>query len=128
MSEGIGFNLRWITENFQKDFGFIIPGFRLIGGGAQNNQWMQTIADITGLTVTTTNHPTMAGAIGAAMCAFVGSGVFESFSDVNKIIRPAVVFNPEVKNKAIYDELFLNYKDIYYSLKETYRRANTKRF
>jgi xylulokinase len=128
MSEGIGFNLRWIAENFQKDFGFTIPGFRLIGGGAQNQQWMQTIADITGRTVTTTNHATMAGTIGAAMCAFVGSGVFGSFSEISKIIRPAIVFTPEVKNKAIYDELFSNYKDIYHSLKGTYLKANTNRF
>jgi len=128
MSEGIGYNLRWIAENFQNDFGFTIPGFRLIGGGAQNKQWMQTIADITGLPVTTTNHPTMAGTIGAAMCAFVGSGVFKSFSEVDKIIRPAVVFTPDVKNKTIYNELFSNYKDIYHSLKKTYRKANTKRF
>jgi xylulokinase len=128
MSEGIGYNLRWIAENFKKDFGFTIPGIRLIGGGAQNRQWMQTIADIIGLPVTTTNHPTMAGAIGAAMCAFVGSGVFESFSDVNKIIKPAKVFTPEAKNKPVYDDLFSNYKDIYHSLKGTYQRANSKRF
>ncbi|HSO85411.1 MAG TPA: FGGY-family carbohydrate kinase [Draconibacterium sp.] len=128
MSEGIGYNLRWIAENYQKDFGFAIPGFRLIGGGSKNQHWMQTIADITGRTVTTTNHPTMAGAIGAAMCAFVGLGVFDSFSAVNKMVQPAAVFNPDVKNKSIYDELYSNYKDIYHSLKGTYKKANSKRF
>jgi len=128
MSEGIGYNLRWIAENFKKDFGFTIPGIRVIGGGAQNRQWMQTIADITGLPVTTTNHPTMAGAIGAAICAFVGSGVFSSFSEVNRMIKPATVFTPNAKNKPVYDDLFSNYKDIYHSLKGTYQRANSKRF
>jgi xylulokinase len=128
MSEGIGYNLRWITANFKKDFGFTISGIRIIGGGAQNRQWMQTIADITGLPVTTTNHPAMAGAIGAAMCAFVGSGVFSSFSEVNRIIKPTAVFMPNAKNKPVYDDLFLNYKDIYHSLKGTYQRANSKRF
>ncbi|MDO8951565.1 MAG: FGGY-family carbohydrate kinase, partial [Draconibacterium sp.] len=95
---------------------------------SQNNQWMQTIADITGRTITTTNHPTMAGTIGAAMCAFVGSGVFHSFSEVNKIVKPATVFTPELKNKPIYNDLFSNYKDICHSLKGTYQRANSKRF
>jgi sugar (pentulose or hexulose) kinase len=70
----------------------------------------------------------MAGAIGAAMCAFVGSGLFPDFNSVNNIVKPAKTFSPNIKNKAIYDELFVNYKDIYNSLKGTYQRANSKRF
>lgn len=128
LSEGIGYNLRWIFENYEKDFKFSIPTFRFIGGGSQNDQWMQTISDITGRTITTTNHPTMAGAIGAAMCAFVGAGVFEDFTSVDRIVKPTKTFSPNTENKDIYDELFINYKDIYNSLKKTYQRANSKRF
>ena len=128
LSEGIGYNLRWILENYEKDFKFKTPNFRFIGGGSQNTQWMQTISDITGKTITTTNHPTMAGAIGAAMCAFVGSGLFEDFTSVNKIVKPIKTFQPNTDNKEIYDKLFINYKDIYNSLKGTYQRANSKRF
>jgi len=128
LSEGIGYNLRWIFENYERDFKFKIPGFRFIGGGSQNDQWMQTIADITGRTITTTNHPTMAGAIGAAMCAFVGAGIFADFTSVDKIVKPAKTFVPNIENKTIYDELFIIYKDIYNRLKGTYQRANSKRF
>lgn len=128
MSEGIGYNLRWILENYGKDFRFEISDLKLIGGGSQNKQWMQTIADITGRTITTTNHPTMAGAIGAAMCAFVGSGLFTDFTSVNKIVKADKTFHPNPENRNIYDELFINYKDIYNSLKGTYSRANSKRF
>jgi xylulokinase len=35
--EGIGFNLRWIIENYEKDFRFKVSEFRFIGGGSQNN-------------------------------------------------------------------------------------------
>lgn len=126
--EGIGFNLRWIIENYEKDFKFNIPEFRFIGGGSQNNLWMQTVADITNRKVVTTNQPTMAGAIGAAMCAFVGSGIFKDFTEVDNIIATKENFEPNKKNKAIYDELFANYKDVYRSLKGTYQRANAKRF
>jgi len=128
LSEGIGYNLRWIFDNYERDFKFDIQNFRFIGGGSQNDQWMQSIADITGRTITITNHPTMAGAIGAAMCAFVGAGVFADFNSVDKIVKPAKTFSPNPENKAIYDELFVNYKDIYNSLKGTYQRANSKRF
>ncbi|HPE75791.1 MAG TPA: FGGY-family carbohydrate kinase [Draconibacterium sp.] len=128
LSEGIGYNLRWIFENYEKDFKFKIQKIRFIGGGSQNDQWMQTIADITALSVITTNQPNMAGAIGAAMCVFVGSGLFSDFNEVNKIVKPEKTFIPKQENKAIYDELFKTYKDIYTSLKATYFRANSKRF
>jgi ribulose-5-phosphate 4-epimerase/fuculose-1-phosphate aldolase len=51
---------------------------------------MQIIADITGRTITTTNQPTMAGAIGAAMCAFVGAG--------SKICTP---FNKKIMKETV---------------------------
>lgn len=126
--EGIGFNLRWIIENYEKDFKFNIPEFRFIGGGSQNDLWMQTVADITDRKVITTNHPTMAGAIGGAMCAFVGSGIFKDFTEVDRIVSVNKIFEPNAANKTIYDELFVNYKDVYKSLKGTYHRANFKRF
>jgi xylulokinase len=126
--EGIGFNLRWILENYEKDFKFNIPEFRFIGGGSQNDLWMQTVADITGRKVTTTNQPTMAGAIGAATCAFVGAGIFKDFTEVDKMVSAKTTFNPNPENRTIYDELFANYKDVYKSLKGTYQRANLKRF
>ena len=128
LHEGIGFNLRWILENYEKDFRFKVSEFRFIGGGSQNHNWMQTISDITQRKITTTNHPTMAGAIGAAMCAFVGSGLFPDFNSVNEIVKPTNIFEPNTNNKAIYDELFIHYKDVYNSLKGTYQRANLKRF
>ncbi len=126
--EGIGYNLRWILDNYEKDFKFKITNFRFIGGGSQNKLWMQIIADITGRTITTTNQPTMAGAIGAAMCAFVGEGIFADFTEVDKLVKPVDSFTPNPDNEEIYNELFLNYKDIYNSLKTTYQKANSKRF
>ena len=128
LSEGIGFNLRWILENYEKDFTIKPDNLRIIGGGSQNRQWMQVLADITGRTITTINQPTMAGAIGAAMCAFVGSGLFPDFKSVNRIIKEVKTYAPNADNKRIYDELFRNYKDIYISLKRTYIKANAKRF
>lgn len=128
LKEGIGYNLRWILENYENDFKLEIPEFRFIGGGSQNIQWMQIIADITGKKIVTTNQPTMAGAIGGAMCAFVGSGLFNDFKEVNKIVKPEKTFVPNTENRAIYNELFDNYKDVYNSLKGTYQRANMKRF
>lgn len=126
--EGIGYNLRWIIENYERDFKFNIPEFRFIGGGSQNKLWMQTVADITGRTIITTNQPTMAGTIGAAMCAFVGAGVFKDFTEVDKIVSAKETYSPNPANKVIYDKLFKDYKDVYKSLKGAYHRANYQRF
>ena len=126
--EGVGFNLRWIFENYRRDFGLQPKKIRAIGGGSVNAQWMQGIADITGMSVETTSQPTMAGAIGAASCAFVGSGIYKNFSDVNNFIEIKEHFLPDQANAAIYDALFKSYKNVYSGLRKAYIEANLNRF
>ena len=126
--EGIGYNLRWIFENYEKDFGFSPEVIRAIGGGSVNAQWMQAIADITGKTVETVELPTMSGALGAATIAFVGAGILSDFQSVNRFIEVKRRFEPNPQNKNIYDELFETYKAIYQSLKKVYTKANGRRF
>ena len=126
--EGIGYNLRWILENYKKDFGFDPGTIRAIGGGSVNDKWIQGIADITGKIVETVALPTMSGALGAAAIAFVGSGILPDFQSVNRFIEVKKVFKPNPNNKEIYDKLFQDYKNIYHSLKNAYLKANGKRF
>lgn len=128
LSEGIAYNLRWILENYEKDFGFKIPSLRVTGGGSQNDHWMQIFADVTKRKIVTTNQPKMAGAIGGAMCAFVGSGIFDEFSAVQDIVGTNKEFLSNPENFEVYDALFLDYKSIYASLKTTYEDSNSKRF
>jgi len=128
LSEGIAYNLRWIIENFESDFGLRLPELRITGGGSQNHHWMQLFADVTKRKIITTNQPKMAGAIGAAMCAFVGSGIAENFSAVKSIVVENLEFNPNHEHNAVYDRLFLDYKNIYKSLKKAYKQSNEVRF
>lgn len=128
LSEGIAYNLRWIIENYDKDFGFKIPSLRITGGGSQNDHWMQIFADVTKRKIITTNQPKMAGAIGAAMCAFVGAGIFKEFSAVQNMVGKNKEFLPNPENFEIYDPLFQDYKNIYASLKTVYEHSNSKRF
>ena len=128
LSEGIAYNLRWIIENYEKDFGFKIPFLRITGGGSQNDHWMQIIADVTKRKITTTNQPKMAGAIGGATCAFVGSGVYNEFDAVKDIVVKSKEFNPNPEHCEIYDTLFREYKSLYVALKKPYKKSNSKRF
>ena len=128
LSEGVAYNLRWIIENYEKDFGFKIPSLRVTGGGSQNDHWMQILADVTKRKITTTNQPKMAGAIGGAMCAFVGAGVYNGFEAVKNIILEKKEFTPNPKNYEIYDALFNEYKSLYAALKTSYAKSNLERF
>ena len=38
--EGVGYNLRWIFENYKRDFGFAPERIRAIGGGSVNESWI----------------------------------------------------------------------------------------
>lgn len=126
--EGIAYNLKWSIENLEKDFGFSIKELKITGGGSQSKLWMQTIADITERKIITTSQPKNAGALGAAMCAMVGSGFLSDFQDIKKLIKTVDTFVPNEAHKSIYNELFQTYKSIYTSLKNTYANANQNRF
>jgi xylulokinase len=126
--EGVAFNLRWIFENYRRDFGFRPAKIRAIGGGSVNEKWMQGIADITGLPVETITQPTLAGALGAASCVLVGSGVFREFHDINRFISVKHTFRPDPSVRELYDKLFRSYQQVYRGLKKAYLEANFERF
>lgn len=128
MLEGIAYNLRWILENFNRDFGFNPETIRVIGGGSVNEKWMQGIANITGKKIETLTEPKMAGAIGVASCAFVGSGIFKDFNQTKDFFNVANTYYPNPDKKEIFDDLFAAYKDIYYGLTKAYNTINLKRF
>ncbi len=126
--EGIGYNLRWIIENYREDYGFQCNNIRVIGGGALDPVWMQMIADITGKVLSTCKDPRSSGALGAAVVAMIGLGELEGFDKVKDFVKVENTYTPNHENKAIYDKLFQDYKDIYYSLEKAYKIANGKRF
>lgn len=126
--EGIGYNLRWILENYRKDYGFSCRNFRIIGGGALDEAWMQIIADITGSEFSVIKDPRNAGALGAATIALIGLGVLKDFQSARDFVKVEKVYYPNAKKKEIYDKLFASYKEIYYSLKDAYVNINRARF
>ena len=126
--EGIAYNLRWILENYQKDYGFACDDFRIIGGGALNDGWMQIIADVTGKHFSVVRDPRNAGAVGAAIVALIGLGELEGFAQAKDFVKVDKEFYPNKENKAIYDKLFVDYKNVYYGLEAAYKAANGERF
>jgi xylulokinase len=126
--EGVAYNLRWILENYKRDFGFDPPVLKVIGGGALNPEWMQIISDVTKKRIEVPEYPEIAGAIGAAMCVAVGLGVCKSFSEVKNLLRIKSSYSPHPENFLIYDRLFASYQSLYFSLERVYREINSHRF
>jgi xylulokinase len=126
--EGVAYNLRWIIEIVETHFGFPLPALRVVGGGARGAPWMQIIADVTGRRVETVVNPQEAGAVGAALTAAVGLGLYPDFEALKKVVRVERDFEPQACNAEVYDCLYQAYRRIYGCLRDLYREVNQVRF
>lgn len=126
--EGIAYNLRWTIQHLENNFGFKINELKVTGGGTYSKTWMQIISDVTQRKIITTSQPKNAGALGGAMCAMVGSGIFKSFNEIQKLIQHTETFIPNIEHQKVYNTLFENYQNIFQQLNRTYANINHKRF
>jgi len=125
--EGVAYNLRWIIEVIEKQFKFPLPTLRIIGGGALGHPWMQILADVTGKRIETVRNPQEAGAVGAAMTAAVGLGIYKDFESLKVVVSSDHAFEPRAANCEVYDFLYKRYKELYTDLKGFYTRINKER-
>jgi xylulokinase len=125
--EGVAYNMRWIVEIIEKEFKFPLPTLRAIGGGARGGPWMQIIADVTNRKVESVHDPQEAGAVGVALVAAVGMGIYPDFASLKKVVKVDKVFEPNPENLKIYDSLFHSYKEAYQSLRDFYIKLNKQR-
>lgn len=126
--EGVAYNLRWIIEIVEKTFGFPLPTLRVVGGGARGAPWMQIVADVTGRKVEAVAQPQEAGAVGMALTAAVGLGLYPDFSALRNVVRVERVFEPQAANAEVYAVLYQTYRRLYQCLKGLYREVNEVRF
>ncbi len=126
--EGIAYNIRWILQNFCRDYGIACDHIRIIGGGALDKGWMQILSDVTGRNISVVENPRNAGAVGAAVVALIGLGELPDFAAAKKFVRVKEVFTPNEGNRTIYDALFAQYQQLYHALSGVYASANGKRF
>jgi xylulokinase len=126
--EGVAYNLRWIMEMMERSFGHRQEVFRVIGGGARGGAWMQIIANVTGKRIETVPDPQEAGAVGAALIAAIGLGIYPDFAALKDVIQVTHTFEPRSDHAGVYDCLFAAYKKVYRSLKAVYREVNEERF
>ena len=92
--------------------GIEINDFRAVGGGSRSDEWVQVSADILGRPFT---RPKIneAGALGAAIIAGVGSGVFSSFeTGVAAMVSLERTFEPNLQLQERYEIQFEKFKEV----------------
>jgi xylulokinase len=93
--------------------GIAIEEYRVTGGGARSDAWLQIKADILGRPLARP-HITEASALGAAMLAGLGAGVFSSTEEaVDALVQVERVFTPDAGRHRRYEERFALYGQLY---------------
>jgi xylulokinase len=121
--EGVAFNTRWLLNPVEKFLGRKVEHLHIVGGGAQSNVWCQIFADVMNVEIKQVADPIYTNARGAAWIAAVGLGEIE-FSDIPDLVDIQQVYAPNQGNRAVYDEKFRVFKQIYSQLKGVYQRLN----
>ncbi len=108
--EGVTYEMRLNLEILES-LGVPVQRIIAVGGGAKSGVWLQLKADIFGREVVVV--PGEASCRGAAICAGVGSGAYQSFEEATAAaIRPGLVYEPRPRIHSRYSELFEKYKDL----------------
>jgi xylulokinase len=74
--EGAAYELRWALDNIRQA-GIRVEWLWMVGGAARSPVWPGIVADVTGVSLSLTEYDHWP-ALGAALLAGVGAGVFES--------------------------------------------------
>ena len=117
--EGVAFGLRDSIE-VARSLGISLTRTRICGGGAKSALWRTMIANIMNMEVERITSEEGPG-LGAAMLAAVGCGEYESVSDAcNAIVKVKDVEKPDPELVAKYEKKYLQFKEIYPSLKPVF--------
>ncbi len=112
--EGINYQTRLIYETLVSAADIDPSEILNIGGAVYSSFWMQNRADILGVPVRVLDVPE-ATALGAAMLAGVGSGVYNSFEEARNTVRHGgSVFCPDPECSKLYEGCYEDaYKHLY---------------
>ena len=113
--EGICFHMRWMLERQEQKVAKYktTNAVRFCGGGALGAATCQILADILQRDVEVVDSPQNIGAVGAAACIAVGTGMISSMTEVKKLIPAKITYHPNKANKAVYDRNFAVFKNLY---------------
>ncbi len=118
--EGVAFSLK-DCKDILDEMNILSRTFTVCGGGGKSPVWRQILSDAFNTevkTISTDEGP----ALGAAILAGVGAGVFESVEQAcENYIKTDIIIKPNKINYEKYLKLHKIYKNLYNSLKDDYK-------
>jgi sugar (pentulose or hexulose) kinase len=120
--EGLGYELRRLYEIYNRKTGVTLNEIRVGGGGSKSDVAVQIAADIFNLPASRMATSEIC-ALGAAIDAAVGTGMFSSFDEaVASMVKKGRVFEPVGANHRVYEDLYQGvYLKTYGALEPLYR-------
>jgi len=121
--EGIGYELKRLSEIAYRKTGIPLKEIRVGGGGSKSDVAVQIAADLFNLPVFRMGTSEI-GALGAAIDAAVGTGMFSSFEEaVASMVKKGQTFEPRPENHRIYQRL---YEEVYLQTYKALEPLNRK--
>ncbi len=118
--EGVVFNHRSHVDALRAHFK--VTEGRLTGGGARSAVWTQLFADGLGLPVSVTDARE-AGALGAAICAGVGAGVYGAVTEgADQAVHVARTFEPDQARRDRLEAGYQRYQKVVEALRPFWTR------
>jgi gluconokinase len=117
--EGIGYTVRSVAEAVSDAAG-VPREIRASGGFARSPFWRQTISDILGAPLTVPDA-IESSALGAAALGLVALGDWSSLDQAREWSEASHTHEPNASHRAVYDELFAIYSDLYPRLIEPFQ-------
>lgn len=92
-----------------------------VGGGTQNRGWLQTVSDITGMAQIVPAR-TVGASFGDALLAGIATGLVDREGAFSRWVQTETVIEPNPAHRAIYDEGYGIYRDLYAHIKDDLHR------
>lgn len=123
--EGLAFNSRWTREPAEKMMERPFTKFLFSGGGALSDLWSQIHADVLGVPIHQVDEPLTSTARGTALLALMALGHL-TIDKLPAMIPIKRIFEPDRSNKAIYDRMYTQYRNLFSKNKAIFKALNTK--
>ena len=124
--EGVALNSRWLLSYVERFVGRRLGEVTAVGGGARSELWCQVYADVLDRVVLQARDPVLANARGAALQASVALGHLR-WDQVAGAVPIAQAFEPDPRNRGVYDALFPEFVNLYRRNRKIYARLNAHR-
>lgn len=124
--EGVAFNSRWLLTYVEKFAGRRFDQINMIGGGANSDVWCQVHADVLNRPICQVKDPIQANTRGAALLAAVGLG-YVDVKQIPNCVEILKTYKPDPANRAVYDEMYRSYVQLYNQTHKIYARLNAAR-